>query len=100
MLRNISFSRFIRDDLVLSIQEKVRKGYTNDILVKRLHHFATEMMNTIAVVAAGEIYVLFQPHTRTMVSVNTNRTKHFIQSAEVAGGAGGCWGGQNQPFYG
>lgn len=64
MLCNVTFSSFIRDELVLSIWEKVRKGYTNNILVKRLNHFAAEMMNTIAGVCKYKPYKAFHSVSR------------------------------------
>ncbi|XP_019117242.2 uncharacterized protein LOC104929949 [Larimichthys crocea] len=58
-----TFSSSIRDNMVLSIQEKVRQGYPQDVLVKRLNSFAAEVLNTITDVAVREICALFQPQT-------------------------------------
>ncbi|KAE8281651.1 hypothetical protein D5F01_LYC20647 [Larimichthys crocea] len=58
-----TFSSSIRDNMVLSIQEKVRQGYPQDVLVKRLNSFAAEVLNTITDVAVREICALFQPRT-------------------------------------
>lgn len=77
----------VRDDMVLSIQEKVRRGYAQDVPVKRLNCFAPEMLDAITDVAAGEICVLFQHRTRTKVSVNVNTDKDCIQPADVVDGA-------------
>ncbi|XP_044064417.1 fibrous sheath CABYR-binding protein-like [Siniperca chuatsi] len=85
MLRQVAFSRSIRDNMVLSIQERVRQGHTRDVLVKRLNCFAAEVLNTISDAAAREICVLFQPHTK--VSVNMNTRKDCIQPADVVDGA-------------
>ncbi|XP_044063034.1 actin cytoskeleton-regulatory complex protein pan1-like [Siniperca chuatsi] len=85
MLRQVAFSRSIRDNMVLSIQERVRQGHTRDVLVKRLNCFAAEVLNTISDAAAREICVLFQPHTK--VSGNMNTRKDCIQPADVVDGA-------------
>eukprot|EP00064_Thunnus_orientalis_P005020 superscaffoldBa00000476_g5033 len=63
ILHQVTFSRSIRDVVVLSIQEKVRQSYTDNVLVKRLNCFAAEVLNTITDVTVGEICVLFQPQT-------------------------------------
>lgn len=71
MHHQVTFSCCTRDNLVLSIQEEVRKGYTEDVPVKRLNCFAAEVLNTITDVAVGEICVLFQPQTdRNSVTVS------------------------------
>ncbi|KAE8277264.1 hypothetical protein D5F01_LYC24870 [Larimichthys crocea] len=44
-------------------REKVRQGYPQDVLVKRLNSFAAEVLNTITDVAVREICALFQPQT-------------------------------------
>ncbi|XP_027142906.1 uncharacterized protein LOC109137657 isoform X1 [Larimichthys crocea] len=63
VLLQATFSSSIRDNMVLSIQEKVRQGYPQDVLVKRLNSFAAEVLNTITDVAVREICALFQPQT-------------------------------------
>ncbi|TKS91110.1 hypothetical protein D9C73_025244 [Collichthys lucidus] len=63
VLLQATFSSSIRDNMVLSIQEKVRQGYPQDVLVKRLNSFAAEVLNTITDVAVREICALFQPRT-------------------------------------
>ncbi|KAE8288437.1 hypothetical protein D5F01_LYC12308 [Larimichthys crocea] len=63
VLLQATFSSSIRDIMVLSIQEKVRQGYPQDVLVKRLNSFAAEVLNTITDVAVREICALFQPQT-------------------------------------
>ncbi|KAL7393216.1 hypothetical protein ABVT39_008124 [Epinephelus coioides] len=50
-----------RTNMVLCILEKVRQGYTQDVLVKKPKCFGAKVLNTIANVAAGEICALFQP---------------------------------------
>ncbi len=78
MLCWVPFSRSNRHYLVLFIQEKVRQGHTQDVLVKKLNCFAAEVLNTITDAAAGEICALFQPQTHTNVS--------SIQPADVVDG--------------
>ncbi|KAE8295738.1 hypothetical protein D5F01_LYC06675 [Larimichthys crocea] len=63
VLLQATFSSSTRDNMVLSIQEKVRQGYPQDVLVKRLNSFAAEVLNTITDVAVREICALFQPQT-------------------------------------
>ena len=60
VLHRVTFSRSTRDDMVLSVMEKIRQGCTRDVLVKRLNCFESEVMNSISDVAAGEICLLFQ----------------------------------------
>ncbi len=85
MLCRVPFSRFIRDKMALSIQEKVRQGHSQDVLVKRLNCFAAEVLNTITDAAAGEICMLLHPQTHTKVSVNMNTRKDCIQPDMVDG---------------
>ncbi len=72
MLCRVTFSRSIRDDIVMSIKKKVRQGHTRDVFAKRLNCFAAEVLNAISEVVVGEICVLFQPQTHIKVSVNMN----------------------------
>ncbi|KAI3363036.1 hypothetical protein L3Q82_011702, partial [Scortum barcoo] len=81
ILCQVPFSRSIRDNLVLSIQEKIRQSDTTDVLVKKLNCFATEVLNTIADVAAGEICALFKPQTHTAVS--SIQPADMVDDAEV-----------------
>ncbi|KAI3362954.1 hypothetical protein L3Q82_011631 [Scortum barcoo] len=67
----VPFSRSIRDNLVLSIQEKVRQGEAKDVLVKKLNCFAKDVLKAITEVAAVEIRALFQSQTVTTVSSAT-----------------------------
>ncbi|XP_018538288.2 cell surface glycoprotein 1 [Lates calcarifer] len=83
MLLQVSFSRFIRNDVVLSIQEKVRQGYTKDVLVKMLNCFSAKVLKTISDVAAAEICVLFQPQTHTKVPPNLKPREDCTQPADV-----------------
>ena len=89
----------------LTIREKVRRGYTQDVLVKTLSRSAAEVLNTISDVAAGDICVLFQPHSYVQVSPNPNTREACTQPADMVDGAeaklspaaeGGAWseGGQ------
>ncbi|GLD68818.1 uncharacterized protein AKAME5_002013100 [Lates japonicus] len=86
MLLQVSFSRSIRDDVVLSIQETVGQVYTQDVLVKKLNCFAAELLNTISDVAAERICVLFQPQTFTKVTVCMNTDKDRTLPADVVDG--------------
>lgn len=61
MLRQVTFSFSIRDDMVLSIQDKGRQMYLPDALRRRLNCFTAEVLTTITDVTAGEICVLFEP---------------------------------------
>ncbi|XP_018535768.1 uncharacterized protein LOC108885785 [Lates calcarifer] len=88
MLLQVSFSRSIRDDVVLSIQETVGQVYTQDVLVKKLNCFAAELLNTISDVAAERICVLFQPQTFTKVPVCMNTDKDHTLPADVVDGGG------------
>ncbi|KAI3362628.1 hypothetical protein L3Q82_001706 [Scortum barcoo] len=81
ILCQVPFSHSIRDNLVLSIQEKIRQSDTTDVLVKKLNCFATEVLNTIADVAAGEICALFKPQTHTAVS--SIQPADMVDDAEV-----------------
>ncbi|XP_027141196.1 uncharacterized protein LOC113747097 isoform X1 [Larimichthys crocea] len=67
-----TFSSSIRDNMDLSIQEKVRQGYPQDVLVKRLNSFAAEVLNTITDVAVREICALFQPQIPQAVQTPTD----------------------------
>ena len=71
--------------MVLSIQERVRQGYTLEGLVKRLNGFEAEVLNIITGVSAGEICVLVRSQSCTKVSVNMNYIKDCIQPAAVVG---------------
>lgn len=53
-LFQVTFSLFIRDLVVLTIQGRFRKGYTEDFQVKRLNCFAADVLSTISDVAMGE----------------------------------------------
>ncbi|KAI3376637.1 hypothetical protein L3Q82_017074, partial [Scortum barcoo] len=68
LLCHVPFSRSTRDYLVLSIQEKVRQGHSQDVLVEKLNFFAAEVLNTITDVAAIEICSLLRPEPHTSVS--------------------------------
>ncbi|XP_050932065.1 uncharacterized protein LOC108887413 [Lates calcarifer] len=83
MLLQVSFSRFIRNDVVLSIQEKVRQGYTKDVLMKMLNCFSAKVLKTISDVAAAEICVLFQPQTHTKMPPNLKPREDCTQPADV-----------------
>ncbi|TKS81675.1 hypothetical protein D9C73_015781 [Collichthys lucidus] len=72
VLLQATFSSSIRDTMVLSIQEKVRQGYPQDVLVKRLNSFAAEVLNTITDVAVREICALFQPQTPQAVQTTSD----------------------------
>lgn len=85
MPHRVTFSRSIRDYMVLSIQERVRQGYTLEGLVKRLNGFEAAVLNIITGVSAGEICVLFHSQSCTKVSVNMNYIKDCIQPAAVVG---------------
>ncbi|KAI3376511.1 hypothetical protein L3Q82_016960, partial [Scortum barcoo] len=77
----VPFSRSIRDDLVLSIQEKVRQSHAQEVLLKKLNCFATEVLNTIADVAAEEICVLFQPQTDTSIQSAVSEPEQQTESS-------------------
>ncbi|KAI3361454.1 hypothetical protein L3Q82_013626, partial [Scortum barcoo] len=79
----VPFSRSIRDNLVLSIQEKVRQGHTQEVLVKKLNRFATEVLNIIAEIAAREICALFQPQTHTSIQPAVSEQVQQPTSAAV-----------------
>ncbi|XP_061531430.1 uncharacterized protein LOC133401915 [Phycodurus eques] len=51
----IQFSYSVRDNLVLSIQEKVRQAFTADDLVESIHSFQPEFLKTITDVTVEEI---------------------------------------------
>ncbi|XP_077432650.1 uncharacterized protein LOC144058194 isoform X2 [Vanacampus margaritifer] len=54
----IQFSYSIRDNVVLSIQEKVRQAFTAHDLVESIHSFQPEFLKTITDVAVEEIVAL------------------------------------------
>ena len=81
-LHQISFSRSIRDNVALSIQEKVRQGYTPGVLGRQLSCFTTEVLNTITIVAAGEICALFQPVPPQAPSVLDGETRNNNPTSE------------------
>ncbi|XP_057690924.1 uncharacterized protein LOC130915142 isoform X2 [Corythoichthys intestinalis] len=54
----IQFSNCVRDNLVLSIQEKVRQAFTPDDLVENIHSFQPEFLTTIRDVTVEEIGAL------------------------------------------
>lgn len=87
MLRQVNFSCFIRDSVVLSTLKEDRQGYTRQVFGKRHKCFAAEVRNTLSDVAAGEIWVLFQPQTQTKVFANVNTKEDYIQSADMVDGA-------------
>ncbi|KAI3367161.1 hypothetical protein L3Q82_008218 [Scortum barcoo] len=77
-------SRSIRDNLVLSIQEKVRQGHTREILVKKLNCFAAEVLNIITDVAAREICALFHPQTHSNIQPEVSEQVQQPTSAVVS----------------
>ncbi|KAI3361435.1 hypothetical protein L3Q82_013602 [Scortum barcoo] len=83
ILCQVPFSRSIRDNLVLSIQEKVRQGHAQEVLVKKLNRFATEVLNIIADFAAREICALFQPQTHTSIQPAVSEQVQQPTSAAV-----------------
>ncbi|TKS81346.1 hypothetical protein D9C73_015451 [Collichthys lucidus] len=82
VLLQATFSSSIRDNMVLSIQEKVRQGYPQDVLVKRLNNFAAEVLNTITDVAVREICALFQPETPQAVQTTSDEPPAQTASPE------------------
>ncbi|KAE8288441.1 hypothetical protein D5F01_LYC12312 [Larimichthys crocea] len=82
VLLQATFSSSIRDNMVLSIQEKVRQGYPQDVLVKRLNSFAAEVLNTITDVAVREICALFQPQTPQVVQTPSDEPPAHTASPE------------------
>ncbi|KAI3361515.1 hypothetical protein L3Q82_013662, partial [Scortum barcoo] len=84
ILCQVPFSRSIRDNLVLSIQEKVRQGHAQEVLVKKLNCFATEVLNIIADVAAREICALFQPQTHANIQAAVSEQVQQPTSAAVS----------------
>ncbi|XP_018556841.1 uncharacterized protein LOC108900338 [Lates calcarifer] len=85
VLRQVTFSRSIRDDMVLSILGKVRQSYSQDILVKKLNCFTAEILNAITDTAATEICELFEPQIKA--SVNMKAEKDCTQAEDVVDGA-------------
>ncbi|XP_036931080.1 uncharacterized protein LOC119006457 isoform X1 [Acanthopagrus latus] len=83
MPRQVTFSRSIRDYMVLTVQEKFGQGYALEGLVKRLNGFEAEVLNIITGISAGEICMLFHSQSCTKVSVNMNYIKDCIQPAAV-----------------
>jgi len=55
-----TFSRCIRDDVVLSILTEIRQMYPHDILVNSIKDFAPELLGKIVDVAFGKICGMFQ----------------------------------------
>lgn len=84
VLRQVTFSRSIRDDMVLSILGKVRQSYSQDILVKKLNCFTAEILNAITDTAATEICELFEPQIKA--SVNMKAEKDCTQAEDVVDG--------------
>ncbi|KAE8295740.1 hypothetical protein D5F01_LYC06677 [Larimichthys crocea] len=82
VLLQATFSSSIRDNMVLSIQEKVRQGYPQDVLVKRLNSFVAEVLNTITDVAVREICALFQPQTPQAVQTPSDEPPAQTASPE------------------
>ncbi|GAA6226947.1 uncharacterized protein LOC108900338 [Lates japonicus] len=88
VLRQVTFSRSIRDDMVLTILGKVRQSYSQDILVKKLNCFTAEILtpsDTITDTTAAEICELFEPQIK--VSVNMKAEKNCTQAEDVVDGA-------------
>ena len=55
----VSFSRSVRDVMVLSIQKRVRRAFTKDVLFKHSKCFAPDLLSTITDAAAKKICRLF-----------------------------------------
>ncbi|KAG8008527.1 hypothetical protein GBF38_019725 [Nibea albiflora] len=72
VLLQATFSSTTRDNMTLSIQEKVRQGYSQDVLEKGLNSFAAEVLNTITDVAVREVCALFQPLISEAVETATD----------------------------
>ncbi|KAF0029618.1 hypothetical protein F2P81_018723 [Scophthalmus maximus] len=64
-LHRVNVSRPIRDAVVLSVQERVRQMYPEDILRQRLDCFAAQLLDEIAEAATRDICALFQPQADT-----------------------------------
>ncbi|XP_071314238.1 mucin-16-like [Trachinotus anak] len=66
-----TFSRSIRDDMVLSILTEIRQTHPLDILVNRIKNFAPVLLSEIADVATRQICELFQPQSPKVPSLLT-----------------------------
>ncbi|KAG8012529.1 Mucin-1 [Nibea albiflora] len=82
VLLQATFSSTTRDNMTLSIQEKVRQGYSQDVLEKGLNSFAAEVLNTITDVAVREICALFQPLISEAVETATDEAPARTASQE------------------
>lgn len=56
-----TFTRSIRDDMVLSILTEIRQSYPHDVLVNRIKSFAPVLLSNIIDVAVGHICESFSP---------------------------------------
>ncbi|KAG8008978.1 hypothetical protein GBF38_011550 [Nibea albiflora] len=72
MLLQATFSSSIRDNMVVSIQGKVRRSYPEEVLVKTLNCFGADVLNTITNVAVQEICALFQSQTSQAVLTSSD----------------------------
>ncbi|XP_026213425.1 uncharacterized protein LOC113160408 [Anabas testudineus] len=59
----VTFSRSIRDDMVLSILTEIRQTHPHDILVNRIKSFAPVLLSEIAEVAVRQVCGMFQPQS-------------------------------------
>ncbi|KAG8002256.1 Leucine-rich repeat-containing protein 75A [Nibea albiflora] len=82
VLLQATFSSTTRDNMTLSIQEKVRQGYSQDVLEKGLNSFAAEVLNTITDVAVREVCALFQPLISEAVETATDEPPARTASQE------------------
>ncbi|XP_023136919.2 uncharacterized protein LOC111575805 [Amphiprion ocellaris] len=80
----VTLSRSIRDHIVQSIQEKVRRSYPEDVLEERLNCFASNVLNTITNVAKEEICGLVQIQIHTIEFITMDSGSPEADSAEVS----------------
>ncbi|KAM7002330.1 uncharacterized protein lrriq1 [Tautogolabrus adspersus] len=80
-LQEVSFSRSIRDDMVLSVTGKVRQMYSPDILKKKKNCFEAELLNTITDVAVWHICGL---KASSPLDALKTSCRHFTEALQLA----------------
>ncbi|XP_069367833.1 uncharacterized protein [Paralichthys olivaceus] len=65
LLREVSFTRSIRDKLVQSIQDSVTQSFSRPVLMKKISCFASDLIKSITTIATKNICELFQPQIST-----------------------------------